>query len=413
MDSGLQITVGNRPNDFHSYPDNWQLCTLGEITISSQYGISSSSGGNYSVPILKMNNLQDGHIDLRDLGYIQLSKAEMESLMLNKGDLLINRTNSPDLVGKAAIYDLAGEHVFASYLVRFRLGPSVLPAFVNYFLNSEPGQHKLKLLATKAVSQANINPSILKRRLFVPVPPLCEQTAIAAVLSDIDSLIESLDRLIAKKRDIKQATMQQLLTGKTRLSGFSGEWEVKKLGERCEFYSGGTPSTSNSSFYGGSIGWITSSDLNKGRIKEVEGRITNLGFEKSSAKMVKKGTLLLALYGATAGVAAITEIDAAINQAVLAIISQKDNSEFLFQKLTFLKDWLITTYTQGGQPNLSGQIVKFIEFSLPLKPEQTAIATILSDMDSEIAALEQKRDKTRALKHGMMQELLTGKTRLL
>ncbi len=106
---------------------------MGEITISSQYGISSSSGGIYSVPILKMNNLQDGHIDLGDLDYIQLSKSEMESLMLNKGDLLINRTNSPDLVGKAAIYDLAGEHVFASYLVRFRLGPSVLPAFVNYF----------------------------------------------------------------------------------------------------------------------------------------------------------------------------------------------------------------------------------------------------------------------------------------
>src|SRR5713101_7391709 len=110
MDSGRQITVRKGPNDFHPYPDNWQLRTLGEITTSSQYGISSSSGGNYSVPILKMNNLQDGHIDFRDLDYIQLSKAEMESLMLNKGDLLINRTNSLDLVGKAAIYDSEGEH---------------------------------------------------------------------------------------------------------------------------------------------------------------------------------------------------------------------------------------------------------------------------------------------------------------
>ena len=229
MDLGQQITVGNRPNGFYSFPDNWRLCSLGEITTSSQYGISSSSGGNYSVPILKMNNLQDGHIDLGDLDYIQLSKAEMESLILNKGDLLINRTNSFDLVGKAAIYDLAGEHVFASYLVRFRLGPSVLPAFVNYFLNSEPGQHKLKLLSTKAVSQANINPSILKMRFFVPVPPLPEQQAIATALSDVDALIASLDRLIAKKRDIKQATMQQLLTGKTRLPGFSGEWSTKYL----------------------------------------------------------------------------------------------------------------------------------------------------------------------------------------
>ncbi len=246
-----------------------------------------------------------------------------------------------------------------------------------------------------------------------PLPSPKEQAAIVAALSDIDALITSLDKLIAKKRDIKQATMQQLLTGKMRLPGFGGEWEVKKLGEICEFYSGGTPSTSNSLFYGGNISWITSSDLNKGRIKEVEGRITKLGFEKSSAKMVKKGTLLLALYGATAGVSAITEFNAAINQAVLAIIPQKDNSEFIFQKLTLLKDWLIKTYTQGGQPNLSGQIVKQVEFSFPPKAEQQAIATVLSDMDAEIGALEQKREKTRALKQGMMQELLTGKTRLI
>ena len=247
----------------------------------------------------------------------------------------------------------------------------------------------------------------------MPIPPLPEQHAIADALNDVDSLITSLDNLIAKKRDIKQATMQQLLTGKMRLPGFSEEWEAKKLGERCEFYSGGTPNTSITSYYGGSISWITSSDLNKGRIKEVEGRITKQGFENSSAQMVKKGTLLLALYGATAGVAAITEVDAAINQAVLAIIPHKDNPEFLFQKLTLLKDWLIKTYTQGGQPNLSGQIVKSIELSLPSKEEQTAIATVLSDMDAEIAALEQKRDKTSVLKQGMMQELLTGKTRLL
>ena len=90
MDSEQQIIVGNRPNDSHSFPDNWQLSSLGEITTSSQYGISSSLGGNYSVPILKMNNLHDGHIDFRDLDYIQLSKAEIESLMVNKGDLLLN-----------------------------------------------------------------------------------------------------------------------------------------------------------------------------------------------------------------------------------------------------------------------------------------------------------------------------------
>lgn len=138
-----------------------------------------------------------------------------------------------------------------------------------------------------------------------------------------------------------------------------------------------------------------------------------MGLENSSAKMVNQETLLIALYGATAGVTAISKINAAINQAVLAIVPTNASVEFLYFKLSYLKNWLITTYTQGGQPNLSADIVKSIEISIPKKEEQTAIATILSDMDAEINALQQKREKTSQLKQGMMQELLTGKTRLI
>ncbi|WP_218082279.1 restriction endonuclease subunit S [Anthocerotibacter panamensis] len=129
--------------------------------------------------------------------------------------------------------------------------------------------------------------------------------------------------------------------------------------------------------------------------------------------MVEPNTLLIALYGATSGITAISKIRAAINQAVLAIVPHQDNTIFLYFKLSALKDWLISKYTQGGQPNLSGEIVKSVEFPIPSLTEQRAIATVLSDMDAEIAALEQRRDKTRALKQGMMQELLTGRIRLM
>ena len=190
-------------------------------------------------------------------------------------------------------------------------------------------------------------------------------------------------------------------------------WEVKRLGEIATFFSGGTPPTSVSAYYGGGIAWITSGDLNKSVITDVSGRITEAGLENSSAKLIEENTLLIALYGATSGVTAISRIRAAINQAVLAIVPKTDISLFLFYKLSYLKDWIITTYTQGGQPNLSGDIVKAIEISFPPLPEQTAIAAIISDMDTEIAALEQKRDKTRLLKQGMMQELLTGRIRLV
>lgn len=245
------------------------------------------------------------------------------------------------------------------------------------------------------------------------LPDSTEQHAIATALSDVDALLDGLDRLIAKKCDLKQAAMQQLLTGKTRLPGFEGEWGLKRLGEIATCYSGGTPATQVQSYYGGNIPWITSSDLNKGHITDVDGRITQEGLKNSAAKMVESQTLLIALYGATSGVTALSMIRAAINQAVLAIVPNRDNTTFLFYKLKSLKKWLIATFTQGGQPNLSGDIVKSVELALPSLPEQTAIATVLSDMDAEIAALEQRRNKTKAIKQAMMQELLTGKTRLI
>ena len=186
------------------------------------------------------------------------------------------------------------------------------------------------------------------------------------------------------------------------------------MGDVAEFFSGGTPSTSVQEYYNGNIYWITSGDLNKIRITYVEGRITEKGLNNSSSKLIKENTLLIALYGATAGVTAISKIDAAINQAVLAIIPNNNYSNiFLFYMLTFLKEWIIFTYTQGGQPNLSGNIIKSIESAFPSFKEQTRIATILSDMDTEIENLEHKLNKYKQIKQGMMQQLLTGKIRLV
>jgi len=191
------------------------------------------------------------------------------------------------------------------------------------------------------------------------------------------------------------------------------DWEVKKMGNVCSVYSGGTPSTSTHSYYGGDIPWITSSDLNSGIIYSVNGRITKKGLDCSSAKMVKPDSLLLALYGATAGVVGFTKIEAAINQAVLALLPKQDNSIYLYHYFIYKKDWLIKTYTQGGQPNLSGEIIKSINLPIPpTKSEQTAIATVLSDTDALIERLGKLIAKKKAIKQGAMQQLLTGKKRL-
>jgi type I restriction enzyme S subunit len=188
------------------------------------------------------------------------------------------------------------------------------------------------------------------------------------------------------------------------------EWEVVRIGDIANCFSGGTPNTEIREYYSGNINWLSSSELNKGRIFETNEFISDLGLKNSSSKLVPPGTFLLAMYGATAGVSAITYVEGAINQAVLAIVPRTVIAEYLFQFFTLNKDVIVKTYTQGGQPNLSGGIIKSISIPLPKKEtEQTAIATALSDMDALIAQTEKLIEKKKAIKQGVMQELLKPK----
>ena len=199
---------------------------------------------------------------------------------------------------------------------------------------------------------------------------------------------------------------------KTKVGVIPEDWEVKRLGSVCNMYSGGTPRTSNKDYYNGDIPWITSGDLNQGRIELVKGRISKTGLKNSVAKMIKKGDLLLALYGATAGVVAISEIDAAINQAVLAILPSSECNNYLYYILYKEKDLIINKYTQGGQPNLSATIVKGLRFPFPPLLEQQKIAQILSTWDKAIELKEKLIEQKKQQKKGLMQKLLTGEVRL-
>lgn len=199
---------------------------------------------------------------------------------------------------------------------------------------------------------------------------------------------------------------------RTEVGVMPEDWGLLPIGTFCRCFSGGTPSTGNRAYYGGEIPWITSSDLNSVRISSVDGRITNAGLKNSSAKLVKPGTLLFALYGATAGVCGVTSIEGAINQAVLAIEPNGVNGEYLFQLLQYKKDHNVKTYTQGGQPNFSGEIVKKFQVPVPTLSEQTSIATVLLDVEALLAKLDQVIAKKRDLKQATMQKLLTGQSRL-
>jgi type I restriction enzyme S subunit len=198
----------------------------------------------------------------------------------------------------------------------------------------------------------------------------------------------------------------------TELGVIPEEWAVMRLGDVATFFSGGTPSTSVPSYYGGDIPWIVSGDLNKRFLEDVEGRITESGLRNSSAKVVEKDTLLVALYGATSGVPGITRIKAAINQAVLAIVPESESSMFLFYQLEYLRDWIVSTYTQGGQPNLSADIIRSVRVVVPSAREQQAIVAALCDVDALLEALSKLVAKKREVKTATMQQLLDGKRRL-
>ncbi|CAA0156357.1 Type I restriction-modification enzyme S subunit, HsdS family [Tenacibaculum maritimum] len=186
------------------------------------------------------------------------------------------------------------------------------------------------------------------------------------------------------------------------------DWNEIKLGKNAMMFSGGTPNTAVKEYYKGNIPWISSSELNQKNIYSTNRFISENGLNNSSAKLVFENTFLLAMYGATAGICAITKIKGAINQAVLAIESERITSSYLYHFFSLKKEEIILKYCQGGQPNLSGSIVKSIKIPLPptLK-EQKAIATALSDMDDLIASLEDLIAKKQAIKQGAMQQLLT------
>ena len=191
------------------------------------------------------------------------------------------------------------------------------------------------------------------------------------------------------------------------------DWEVKQLGSFAKIGSGGTPSRTNPDYWNGDIPWITTSEVDSNYITEATEYISRLGLENSAARVVNKGTLLMAMYGQgkTRGKVAILGFDASTNQACATIeINKNNNHEFVFYNLSGRYNEIRTLSNTGNQENLNGQLIREIQVSLPIREsEQTAIATVLSDTNALISALEKLITKKRMIKQGTMQELLKPK----
>ena len=335
------------------------------------------------------------------------------ALRIEKGELLFAGSGeTAEEIGTCVAY-IGDEPVYAGGDIIVLRAPRQDPVYLAHLMNApEAVRQKARMAQGDAV--VHIRGDHLAE-VELPLPPLPEQRAIAAVLMDVDALIGSLEAVIAKKRAIKQAAMQQLLTGRTRLPGFSGEWETRLLGEVAKMASGGTPLTSVGAYYDGGIPWVSINDMTSSSgkvITKTERTLSRLGLDNSAARLFPVGTVLYAMY-ASIGECCIAGRPLCTSQAILGI--QPGSSlrpVFLYYSLTWMKRRVKTLGQQGTQANLNKEMVQELLLPLPPLPEQQAIAAALSDMDAEIETLERRLDKTRAVKQGMMQQLLTGSIRL-
>jgi len=196
--------------------ESWDVATVGEVTTKAQYGSSESLSTEGEYPVFRMNNIEDGRMISSPMKYSNLEEEKAKKYRVEKGDILFNRTNSIDLVGKSGIFDLEGEYIFASYLIRLRTNEKMNPYFLNYYLNSHIGQGILFSIATRGASQANINATNLKT-VNVPLPPREQQDKIVEQIQKVEGKIEQEQKTKQRLQELKRGLMQDLLTGKVHV----------------------------------------------------------------------------------------------------------------------------------------------------------------------------------------------------
>ena len=416
-------------------PEGWAWARMSSLTQDLPYGTSKKSSSRGEIAVLRMGNLQQGEIDYSDLVYSS-DKEDIDKYLLTYGDLLFNRTNSSEWVGKTAIYRGEVSAIYAGYLIRIR---SFLDAeYLNSVMNSKYAKEICLLVKTDAVNQSNINATKLGRFL-IPVPPLSEQVRISNMVSEalywnnfieikkleleqyiqqikskiLDLAIRGklvpqnpndepasvlLERIRAEKEElIKQGKIKR---DKKESIIFRGDdnsyyekigndiicideelpfdiphnWSWCRLGNIGDWAAGSTPSRSYPEYYNGTIPWLKTGDLNDGYITNIPESISEEALKNTSVRLNPSGSVLIAMYGATIGKLGILTFPATTNQACCAC-SPLDgiNNHYLFYYLLSQKDNFVYRSVGGAQPNISKERIVTTLMPVPPYEEQRQI----------------------------------------
>ena len=415
-------------------PEDWNIGKLDQVGILirgvlyKENDVSERYQSGF-LPVLRAMNIEAGSLNLKtDLVFVKREKIS-EKQNLKVGDIVIAMSSgSRSVVGKSAQLHEHWNGSFGAFCAGFRPESNAIDKeYIGFLFQTASYREYIEKSACGTNIKNLTIPHILNYP--IPLPPLPEQRAIAATLRTVQEAKETTDAVIAATKALKAAMTKHLFTfgpvppeeaervtlKETEIGPVPEGWEIQPLGNISKISSGGTPSRTEPSYWNGDIPWIRTGEINYSIIDKTEEKITKYGLENSSARIVPKGTLLMAMYGEgiTRGRVGITGIDATINQAVAAIFpSEKLLTQFLYFYLeySYKKNRLLGH--GAHQRNLSATIIKTILIPIPLKHAQKQIIEILSTIDQKLATEQSRKEALDTLFTSLLHDLMTAKIRV-
>ncbi|MGV0752080.1 restriction endonuclease subunit S [Empedobacter brevis] len=386
-----KLKVGNVPNlRFPEFTKEWQSSRLADTCEINP----KNEGLPSSFVYIDLESVENGRLLKED--FISKDGAPSRAQrVLSKNDVLFQMVRPYQK--NNLFFDKEGKYVASTGYAQIRTKQN--SRFIFQYLHNQKFVDNVIERCT-GTSYPAINSTDLGN-IKIGYPSLEEQTKIASFLSLIDERIQTQNKIIEQLETLIKGLSEKIYSQKIRFKKFTEKWEVKKLGEIATFYSGGTPLTSKREYFNGNIPFIRSGEINCGKTEQF---ISELGLKNSSAKIVEVGDILYALYGATSGEIGLSKIRGAINQAVLCIKSDQ-NHYFIYSYLSYKKESIVSRYLQGGQGNLSAEIVKQIKIYIPALEEQINIAGLLSSIDQKLQTEKNILDKYQSKKQFLLQNL--------
>jgi type I restriction enzyme S subunit len=403
-----EVPVGYKRSEVGIVPIEWEERQFNDIVFDFRGGapLTPNDFKDDGIKVLPKGGVTRGGILVIEKDKIQYCSSQYAenhktNFVDNTYTIIVLRDLVPSgpNIGLMVKIDSNDNFILAQGVYGFKAKDELVSS--HFLIHLSNGTEYRKLMNNIMVGSTQVhitNTTFLK--LQIPLPPHPEQQAIASALSGVDALITALEQLIIKKRNIKQGAMQQLLTGKKRLTGFGGAWEVKKLGEIFKITAGGDFKEQFSS----------NDEDERHRYPIYSNSISNKGLYGFSSYFVYDTNSITVTARGTLGVANLRNRKFVAIGRVLVLQPEYPVDCFFISE--FINNRIDFVVESTGVPQLTAPQISLYEISLPSLSEQQAIAQILSDMDTELEALEQKRNKYKAIKQGMMQELLTGKRRL-